>query len=75
MDIDARRLDFAYKLCTRYADELGCKLNIEKTLDREESLKNADFVINTARHVNYDLWKRGRAVAKRYGYRYGGSLN
>lgn len=75
MDIDPERLESAYKLCVRYAEEMGQPLKIEKTTDRLESLKGADFVINTALHVNYDLWKRGWGIAAKYGYRYGGSLH
>lgn len=75
MDIDEERLESAYRLCRRYAEEMGQNLNIEKTTDRIESLTGADFVINTALHVNYDLWKRGWAIAEKYGYRYGGSLH
>lgn len=75
MDIDPKRLDSAYQLCTRYAQELGKNLTILKTTDRIQSLTGADFVINTALHVNYDLWKRGWAIAREHGYRYGGSLH
>lgn len=75
MDIDEKRLESAVRLCTRYAQEMGRNLKIEKTMDRLESLAGADFVINTALHVNYDLWKRGWAIARKYGYRYGGSLH
>ena len=75
MDIDPERLESSYKLCVRYAEEMGHPLKIEKTTDRIESLTGADFVINTALHVNYDLWKHGWSIAKKYGYRYGGSLH
>lgn len=75
MDIDEERLESAVRLCKRYAEEMGQPLKIEKTTDRIESLTDADFVINTALHVNYDLWKRGWAIAAKYGYRYGGSLH
>lgn len=75
MDIDGTRLETARRLCSRYARELGKTLTIEKTTDRIESLRGADFVINTALHVNYDLWKRGWAIAQKHGYRYGGSLH
>lgn len=75
MDIDPERLESAYKLCVRYAEEMGHALKIEKTTDRKESLQGADFVINTALHVNYDLWKRGWSIAAKHGYRYGGSLH
>ena len=75
MDIDEERLLTAYLLCTRYAAELGMNINISKTLDRRESLLGADYVINTALHVNYDLWKRGWNIAQEFGYRWGGSLH
>ncbi|HJA31348.1 MAG TPA: hypothetical protein H9956_06825 [Candidatus Eisenbergiella pullicola] len=75
MDIDEKRLDNAYALCVRYAAEMGSNIAIEKTTDRLKSLENADFVINTALHVNYDMWKRGWKIAQEKGYRYGGSLH
>lgn len=75
MDIDEKRLQAAHGLCVRYAREMGRSLQIEKTTDRLACLAGADFVINTALHVNYELWKRGWAIARRHGYRYGGSLH
>lgn len=75
MDIDTKRLDDAYGLCVRYAQEMGKNIQIEKTTDRIQSLTGADFVINTALHVNYDMWKRGWKIAQDLGYRYGGSLH
>lgn len=75
MDIDEGRLAAAYSLCERYAAEMGLKIKLEKTTDRLTALKNADFVINTALAVPYDLWKKGWAIASELGYRYGGSLH
>lgn len=75
MDIDEKRLDTVHKLCTRYAQELGRDLKIEKTTDRLASLKGADFVINTALSVNYEMWQRGWRIGENLGYRYGGSLH
>ena len=75
MDIDGGRLDKAFRLCTRYADEMRSGISITKTTNRLESLKGADFVINTALHIGYDLWKRGWNTARELGYRYGGSLH
>jgi alpha-galactosidase len=75
MDINEKRLDDAFRLCTRYAAEMGSGIIIGKTTDRIESLSGADFVINTALHVQYDLWKRGWGIAQKLGYRYGGSLH
>jgi alpha-galactosidase len=48
MDIDEERLEIVYRLALRYAEDLGANLEFERTLDRETSLREADFVINTA---------------------------
>ncbi len=74
MDIDPARLEGSYGLCKRYAQELGVVLNLEKTLDRQESLQGADFVINTALAAGHHRLRAGWEVARRYGYRWGGSL-
>jgi alpha-galactosidase len=75
MDINEERLDNAFRLCVRYAKEMNRDIEITKTTDRLECLQGADFVINTALHVNYELWKRGWNIARDLGYRYGGSLH
>jgi alpha-galactosidase len=74
MDINEERLEGSYNVCRRYAEELGVHLNFEKTLDREESLQGADFVINTALAAGHHRLREGWEIAKRYGYRWGGSL-
>jgi len=48
MDINEERLGMVHSLAVRYAEELGFDLRFEQTLHREEALKDADFVINTA---------------------------
>jgi len=75
MDIDQDRLDTAIKLCTRYADEVGVQLNLEKTTDRRESLAGADFVINTALVLGNTRMYEGIKIAKEFGYRFGGSYH
>ena len=75
MDIDAGRLDDVHRLFTRYVREVGSRLRIEKTLDRRQSLRGADFVVNTAMVGGYDHWKEGWRIAQRLGYRFGGSLH
>jgi alpha-galactosidase len=44
MDINPTRLDAAYTLCKRYAEEMNFPMTLEKTLDRSETLDGADFV-------------------------------
>jgi alpha-galactosidase len=68
MDIDAERLEAAYTLCQRYAQELSFELHLEKTLDRRESLQGADFVINTALAAGHHRPREGWEIARRYGY-------
>lgn len=74
MDINEEQLDVIYRLGIRYAEDLGADLEFERTLNREEALQDADFVINTATitHNEYFM-KRRRELATEYGYFYGGT--
>lgn len=74
MDIHPERLEGSFNLCRRYAAELGVTFNFEKTLDRQESLQDADFVINTALAAGHQRLQAGWEIARRHGYRWGGSL-
>ena len=60
MDINPQRLDAAFTLCQRYAEELNFDLKIEKTLDRKESLEDANFVVNTALAASHDRLQEER---------------
>ena len=75
MDIDQGRLDSAHHLCERYAREVGIELNLQKTLDRREALEGADFVVNTALVDGHRGMREGWEIAKRHGYRFGGSYH
>jgi len=72
MDINEESLDVIYRLGVRYAEDLGSDLKFQRTLDREESLQGADFVINTATitHNEYFM-KRRRELTAKHGYFYG----
>jgi alpha-galactosidase len=74
MDINEERLDVVYRLAQRYAEDLGSDLKFERTLDRAESLQDANFVINTATvtHNEYFM-KRRREMVDQLGYFYGGT--
>lgn len=75
MDVDEERLNDVYRFCVRYAEEVGAALKIEKTMDRKESMRNADFVVNTALVGGYcRLWD-GWKIAKKWGYHFGGSFH
>jgi alpha-galactosidase len=74
MDVDQARLDAVHAVATRFAAERGVDLRFEKTTDRCESLRSADFVINSAMVVGWDKREVSQAVARRHGYRRGVNL-
>jgi len=72
MDINKERLDVITRLAQRYAEDLGSDLRFTSTLDRAESLQDADFVINTATITHNEYFgKRRRELAAKHGYFYG----
>lgn len=75
MDINEERLDAAYRLCQRYANEVGITLDLRRTTDRRESLQGAEFVINTALVSGHRAMREGWEIAKNHGYRFGGSYH
>jgi alpha-galactosidase len=75
MDIDEARLAAIARLCRRYSDELGAGIETVATTDRRAALAGADFVINTALVAGYDRLRAGWEIARRHGYRHGGSLH
>ncbi len=75
MDINRERLDAVYALCRKYAEEIGIKLKLEKTANRREALRDADFVINVALVVGYSGYRAGWNIGFKYGYRFGGSYH
>ncbi|RKX51731.1 MAG: alpha-glucosidase/alpha-galactosidase, partial [Thermotoga sp.] len=68
MDIDAMRLNAVHDLAKRYAAELGSNLKFEKTKDMRQSIKNADFVINTALIGGHEQQEATRKVGEKHGY-------
>lgn len=71
MDINEESLDVVYRLALRYAEDLGADLRFSRTGDRVESLKDADFVVNTATitHNEYFMQRRRNLTAE-HGYFY-----
>lgn len=75
MDINQERLDAIHALCSRYAQEIGIELELRKTTDRREALQGADIVVNAALTAGHHRLRAGWEIARRYGYRWGGSLH
>ena len=70
MDIDQERLEMIHNLAARYAGELGADLSFESTADRQTSMQDADFVINTASVVSHQQSLASRDVGTKHGYYY-----
>lgn len=68
MDIDEGRLEMVLEVARRYAAEMGADLRIEKTMEREVALRDADFVLSTAMPGGHDLTETERSLTERHGY-------
>ena len=75
VDINEERLRAVYSLAKRFLDEMGVKYGIEKTINRREALRDADYVVNTALAAGHDKLRLGWKLAENLGYRFGGSLH
>jgi alpha-galactosidase len=73
MDLNPERLDIVHGLAVRYAAELGTRMRFERTQDRAASLRDADFVINTASARTHQAQRRERELTLDHGYYYGGT--
>jgi len=68
MDIDEGRLKLIHAFARRYASEVEANLNFEKTTDRGEALREADFVVNTAMVGGHLYYEKMRAISEKHGY-------
>ena len=75
MDINEDRLTAIFGLAKRYLEENGHELEIDKTTDRKAALAEADYVINVALDYGHQRLRDGWEIARRNGYRFGGSLS
>ena len=72
MDIDADRLGAVTQMAERYTAEIGSDLRFEQTTSRQNSVKDADFVINTAAVQSHYHQRDIRDVLAKHGYYYRG---
>ena len=68
MDVDEGRLAMITRLAERYVQELGSDLRFEPTTERERTLRDADFVLNTALVGGHEPEEAGRRLAEQHGY-------
>jgi alpha-galactosidase len=67
MDIDAERLDFAYKAVKRIVELGHYPAKIEATMSHKEALKGADAVLCTILSGGVDVWQHDILIPKKYG--------
>jgi len=67
MDIDPERLEFAQASVQRIVDLGKYPAKVEATLDREEALRGADFVLVTILADGGDVWRHDLEIPKKYG--------
>lgn len=67
MDIDADNLEKIYRLALKMNAVNGNPLVIEKTTNRQEALKNADFVIISIAMDRFEHWKHDIEIPRKYG--------
>ncbi|HER23723.1 MAG TPA: alpha-glucosidase/alpha-galactosidase [Candidatus Atribacteria bacterium] len=68
MDVDEDRLNSVHNLAKRYAALLKTDLSFEKTTDMKQSIKGADFVINTALIGGHVQLEASRKAGEMHGY-------
>ena len=68
MDINDYRLNLISTLARRYVEELKLPAKIHATMNREEAIRDADFVISTALPKGYMYYEKMRDVSEECGY-------
>jgi len=75
MDVNPDRLEPMLRFGERYARELGADVTFDMTTEREEALREADFVLNTAQYGGHDFVEGLRAWTEEQGYYRGFRIN
>lgn len=67
MDIDPQRLEFSRRAVQRIVDEGSHLAKVETTLNRQDALKDADYVMVTILAGATDIWRHDIEIPARYG--------
>lgn len=67
MDIDPQRLDFSRRAVQRIVDQGGYLAKVETTLNRQEALRDADYVMVTILAGATDVWRHDIEIPAHYG--------
>ena len=69
MDILQEPLDISYGFCKRLVERLGRKVTINASLNLQEAVSGADFVITAIEVDRYHYWSQDFHIPRRYGFR------
>jgi len=67
MDIDEERLEFARKAAERIIEAGNYPAKVKTTMNRQEALKGADFVLVTILVGSTDVWRHDIEIPMKYG--------
>lgn len=70
VDIDPVNLERMYGLAVKMNEVTGLGIKIERTTNRREVLKGADFVVSSLAIERCELWKKDFEIPKKYGIRH-----
>jgi len=67
-DIDKEKLEIIYELIVSEKEKTGKNLTIERTINRKDALKGADFVINSIEVGDrMKLWRQDYEIPRKFG--------
>ena len=67
-DINKEKLEMIYELCVKENQMRNNKFNIERTTQRKDAFKGADFIISSIEvGERYTLWRQDREIPRKYG--------
>ena len=69
-DVNAERLERAYRFAVKLNDATGSRVRVERTTEPAEAYEGADFVMASAEFGRFRHWREDYEVPKKYGARH-----
>ncbi len=70
LDVNEESLVRMYNLSERMKEYTGANVTLEKTTDRKEALKGADYIISSIAVRRMELWEQDHHIPMNYGFRH-----
>lgn len=68
-DVDAERLERAFRFATKLNASTGARVVVDRATDPGEALDGADFVLSSAEYGRFEHWRQDYEVPRRHGAR------